>query len=88
MVFIDSTDEYNLQDKQMEFVALAAHELRGPITILRGLIDILTGELDEATKKKQETLLTRLVVSSRQLSGYVDNILSVSKIDRDFLSYS
>jgi signal transduction histidine kinase len=83
LVFIDSTDEYNLQDKQMEFVALAAHELRGPITILRGLIDILTGELDEATKKKQETLLTRLVVSSRQLSGYVDNILSVSKIDRD-----
>lgn len=83
IIFIDSTDEYNLQDKQMEFVALAAHELRGPITILRGLIDILSGELDEKTKKDQETLLTRLSVSARQLSGYVDNILSVSKIDRD-----
>lgn len=83
LIFIDSTDEYDLQDKQMEFVALAAHELRGPITILRGLIDILTDELDEKTRKDQETLLTRLTVSARQLSGYVDNILSVSKIDRD-----
>lgn len=83
LIFIDSSEEYNLQDKQMEFVALAAHELRGPITILRGLIDILTDELDDKTKKEQETLLTRLTVSARQLSGYVDNILSVSKIDRD-----
>lgn len=83
LIFIDSTDEYNQQDKQMEFVALAAHELRGPVTILRGLIDILTDELDETTKKEQETLLTRLNVSARQLSGYIDNILSVSKIDRD-----
>lgn len=83
LIFLDSTDEYNEQDKQMEFIALAAHELRAPITILRGLIDILTDELDEETKKAQETLLTRLSVSARQLSGYVDNILSVSKIDRE-----
>jgi signal transduction histidine kinase len=83
LLFIDRTDEYDRQEKQMEFISLAAHELRGPITIMRGLTDILQDEVGEKLSDEHKQLITRIIVSARQLSGYVDNILSVSRVDRD-----
>lgn len=83
LILIDRTEEYGRQEKQMEFISLAAHELRGPITVMRGLIDILQSELDESALKQHQELLTRMSISSRQLAGYVDNILNVSRIDKD-----
>lgn len=83
VLLIDRTDEYEHQEKQMEFISLAAHELRGPITVMRGLINILEDETVDQLSDEHKNLITRMAVSSRQLAGYVDNILNVSRIDRD-----
>lgn len=83
ILFMDRTDEYEHQEKQMEFISLAAHELRGPITVMRGLIDILQDEAATNLSKEHRELITRMTVSARQLAGYVDNILGVSRVDRD-----
>ncbi len=83
VLLVDRTEEYQHQEKQMEFISLAAHELRGPITVMRGLIDILQDETKQTLSGEHQQLITRMSVSSRQLAGYVDNILSVSRIDRD-----
>lgn len=83
LLFIDRTEEYDRQEKQMEFISLAAHELRGPITIMRGLVDILQDEIGDTLSTEHKQLITRIIVSARQLAGYVDNILGVSRIDRD-----
>lgn len=83
LLLIDRTEEYDRQEKQMEFISLAAHELRGPITVMRGLIDILGSELDAPVRKQHQELLTRMSISARQLAGYVDNILNVSRVDKD-----
>lgn len=86
IILVDRSEEYARQEKQMEFISLAAHELRGPITILRGLLDILQQEVSPGLDGEYQTLVSRMIVSSRQLAGYVDNILGVSKVDRDTLS--
>jgi signal transduction histidine kinase len=83
LLFIDRTEEYARQEKQMEFISLAAHELRGPITVMRGLTDILEDEVGPSLSQEHKQLVTRILVSARQLAGYVDNILGVSRIDRD-----
>lgn len=83
LLFIDRTEEYDRQEKQMEFISLAAHELRGPITIMRGLVDILQDEAGSSLSKEHQELITRITVSARQLAGYVDNILGVSRVDRE-----
>lgn len=82
IMLVDKNDQYLGQEKQMEFISLAAHELRGPITLMRGLIDVFKNELGETLDSDHMELLTRMEVSSHQLSGYVDNILSVSRIDQ------
>lgn len=84
LVIIDRTAEYAVQEEDMDFIALAAHELRGPITVIRGYLELLGQELAELPAEQQE-LIDRLQVSSERLSGYINNILNVSRYDRNHL---
>jgi two-component system phosphate regulon sensor histidine kinase PhoR/two-component system sensor histidine kinase VicK len=84
LITIDRTTEYAPQEEDMDFIALAAHELRGPITVIRGYLELLGQELPSLEKDQQE-LIDRLQVSSERLSGYINNILNVSRYDRNHL---
>lgn len=86
LLTIDRTADYTPADEDMDFIALAAHELRGPITVIRGYLDLLDEELKPALADDQQVLLDRLQVSAEQLSGYINNILNVSRYDRNLLS--
>jgi len=84
LVTIDRTGEYAPQEEDMDFIALAAHELRGPITVIRGYLELLGQDLQNITPDQQQ-LIDRLQVSSERLSGYINNILNVSRYDRNHL---
>lgn len=85
LLLVDRTAHYAVNEEGMDFIALAAHELRGPITVIRGYLDILRPELDSLLSDEQRQLFDRLDVSSSRLSGYVSNILNASKYDRRHL---
>jgi signal transduction histidine kinase len=85
LITIDRSGAYKSLDEDVDFIALAAHELRGPITVIRGYLDVLRDELASVLKPDQFTLLDRLNVSASNLSGYINNILNVSKYDRAHL---
>lgn len=81
----DRTDEYLPEDDDLDFIAFAAHELRGPITVIRGYLDALNDELADKTDGDQRELFQRLIVSANRLSGYINNILNASRFDRRHL---
>jgi signal transduction histidine kinase len=81
----DSTDIYQPEDNELDFIAFAAHELRGPITVIRGYLDVLDMEVGETFAPDQQELMKRLIVSANRLTGYVNNILNTSKFDRRHL---
>lgn len=83
VVAFDRTALYLPDQEDMDFIALAAHELRGPITVIRGYLDVLNEELKTTLSPDQQMLVDRLQVSSERLSGYVNNILNVSRYDRN-----
>jgi len=85
LITIDRTAEYSPTEEGMDFIALAAHELRGPITVIRGYLDLVGDELGAQLTAEQKELIDRLEVSAEQLSGYVNNILNVSRYDRNHL---
>lgn len=85
IITIDRTTHYAVDEEDMDFIALAAHELRGPITVIRGYLDVLVDELNPKLKPDQLELFKRLSVSASRLSGYVSNILNVSRYDRRHL---
>ncbi len=86
LVCFDRTDVYQPEDDQLDFISFAAHELRGPVTVIHGYLDILSQELP-TTPDFDETrlLLSRLIVSSNRLSGYISNVLNASRFDRRHL---
>ena len=86
--FIDKTANYAHDENDLNFIAFAAHEIRGPITIIRGYLDILNMELEPMLSRQQKELFTRLIVSSNKLSGYINNILNVAKFDQNRLEFS
>lgn len=82
IVTFDRTAVYNNDQEDMDFIALAAHELRGPITVIRGYLDVFNQEVGDKLEPDQQQLLERLRVSSERLASYVSNILNVSRYDR------
>lgn len=85
ITLIDRTHLYEIGEEELDFIAFAAHELRGPITVIRGYIDVLSDELSTVLQEDQKELFRRLAVSSNRLSGYINNILNTSRYDRRHL---
>lgn len=82
LTFLDRSEIYQPEDDNLDFIAFAAHELRGPITVIRGYLDVLGDELQPTLDQEQTELLSRLVVSANRLSSYINNILNASRYDR------
>lgn len=82
---IDQSERYLPEEEDLNFIAFAAHELRGPITVIRGYLDILGSELAGRLQDDEPELLKRLSVSANRLSSYINNILNVAKFDRHHL---
>ena len=85
ITLFDRTGMYLPEDEDLDFIAFAAHELRGPITVIRGYLDVLSDELDGKLEDDQVELMKRLVVSANRLGSYVNNILNASRYDRRHL---
>jgi signal transduction histidine kinase len=85
LTLIDRTSRYIIDEESLDFIAFAAHELRGPITVIRGYLEVLGDELEGVLKDDQHELFRRLIVSSNRLSGYINNILNTSRYDRRHL---
>lgn len=86
VTLFDRTERYNMDDDQLSFVALAVHELRTPITMLRGYIEVLDEELEGKLDAELTSFVSKMEVAAKQLSSFVSNILNVSRIDQNQLS--
>lgn len=85
LTLVDRTSLYEVGEEELDFIAFAAHELRGPITVIRGYLDVLQDELSPVLAEDQKELFRRLTVSANRLTGYVNNILNTSRYDRRHL---
>jgi signal transduction histidine kinase len=85
LTIVEKTDEYLPEDNDLDFISFAAHELRGPVTVIRGYLDTLQDELSDRLTPEDNELFSRLVVSSNRLSSYINNILNAAKYDRRHL---
>ncbi len=86
ITFNDRTEAQQVEDMKLDFIALAAHELRTPITVIKGYVEILENELKSELNGSQKEDLKRLSISANQLSSIINNILHVSRIEHGNLS--
>lgn len=82
----DSSKERQLEEMKVDFVSMAAHELRTPLTAIRGYTSLLQMHYATQLEPAAKELLTRLLVSTTNLTNLIDNLLSVSRIERNNLT--
>jgi len=71
-----------LDQRKDEFVSMAAHELRSPMTAIKGFVSmILDGDVGEISAKAREYLLDVKNINDMMIR-LVNNMLNVSKIEQ------
>ena len=65
------------------FIALAAHELRTPVTAIDGIIQTLHGRSAELTYGRRQALEETLSSQSTHMRALVDQLLDLSRLDAE-----
>lgn len=86
ILFHDKTKEKQLEAMKLDFVSMAAHELRTPLTSIKGYISVFINENQNKLTQEQLMFVSRINTSTQQLSGLVENLLSVARVERGALT--
>src|SRR5581483_4604318 len=83
-VLRDVTRESEAERMRTALVSTVSHELRSPLTSIKGYTDTLLdgGPWDDATERE---FLEIIRISSEKLSGLVDNLLDAAKMEAGVL---
>lgn len=86
MVLHDISKEEELEQMKFDFVSMASHELKTPLTNIIGYLSVFINENRQKIERGALELLDRSLVSAKILLTLVENLLSVNKIEREQLS--
>lgn len=88
VTLFDRTKQYTNDERDLSFVALSVHELRTPLSMLRGYIEVFEDELGPSLNPELQDFMRKMDASAKQLSGFVNNILNVARVEEDQLTLS
>ncbi|MEA3349108.1 MAG: HAMP domain-containing sensor histidine kinase [Chloroflexota bacterium] len=74
-----------LDKSKSDFIAVAAHELKTPLTLIEGYASMLDSYLSDEEKVKTALLLNGVNNGVKRLQRIIDDMIDVSLIDNDLL---
>ena len=75
-------------DKQKsDFVSIAAHQLRGPLTAINGYSSLLLEDSYGKIPDEPRTAIEKILYSGRLMASSIDDFLNVSRIERGKIKY-
>lgn len=85
---LDITDRKEVEKRKDEFIGLASHELKTPITTIKAFTQLLQRELPPDTKKITNSYLTKMDNHIDKLTNLVSDLLDISKIESGKIVFS
>lgn len=83
VTFRDVTHEEAVNRLKSEFISLASHELRTPMTILKGYVEILLrGDELNLSSDRRNQIMDKLLTYINRLARIVNDLLKVSRIEQ------
>jgi signal transduction histidine kinase len=77
-----------LDNAKTEFISIASHQLRTPVTAIKGFTSlILEGSYGEISKSVHESL-EKIYISSDRLVNLIEDLLNVSRIESGRMTFS
>ncbi|HEY0054577.1 MAG TPA: PAS domain S-box protein [Pedobacter sp.] len=84
----DIDDQKNNEHKKDEFISIASHELKTPITSLRGYLQILGKIAEKDGHASISDLVSRTHRQAHKLSTLINDLLDVSKMQAGKMNYN
>lgn len=86
IIFRDVGKQSDYSSIQLDFVSMASHELRTPLTSIIGYLSVFMDENKKMFNQDQTEFLNRIMISAKQLASLIENLLNVSKVERNAFS--
>jgi|HigsolmetaAR202D_1030399.scaffolds.fasta_scaffold00858_6 PAS domain S-box len=81
----DQSERKRLEYQKMEFINIAAHELRTPLMAVIGFANLLARGLQGQLDSRHQEFLTSIVDGGRQLKLIVDEMLQFAHLEEGYL---
>ena len=78
----DMSERARLERAKSEFVATASHELRSPLTSIKGFVELLERS-SEGMSERQREFVEIILKSTDRLVELVNDLLDVARIEAD-----
>ncbi len=79
--FADMTERHRLEKQKDDFLGVASHELKTPVTSIKAYIQVLQNRFQKASDLKSYSLLTKVDSQINKLTGLIHDLLDVTKIE-------
>lgn len=79
----DRSSEQKILDIGKDFIANASHELRTPITIIKGFAETLA-EVEDVSDDMFHSILDKIIRNAERMESLVKNLLTLTDLENDF----
>jgi PAS domain S-box-containing protein len=86
-VLVDVSEQQALEQRKNEFISMASHELKTPVTALRGFTTILQRRLSRQGDEQALHYLSRMDRQLEKLSSLINELLDLSKMQAGTLAF-
>jgi len=86
MVINQAEQMAKLNKMKTEFISVASHQLRTPLSAMRWQAELLLSKMSEGLDEKQKEKITNIDMLSLRMTRLVNDLLDVAKIDQGRLS--
>ncbi len=80
-IFLDVTEERQTDYMKSEFISLASHQLRTPLSSMRWYLELLTDDKDHPLGKDQLDYVKEIGEASSRMANLLDTLLRVAHLD-------
>jgi PAS domain S-box-containing protein len=84
---LDNSERKDLDKRKDEFISMASHELKTPITSLKGFVSLLQRRVSTQEDEKALHYLNRMETQVNKLTKLINDLLDLSKMQTGQLAY-
>ena len=84
---IDITKRKFLEQQKDDFLGIASHELKTPVAVMKGYVNMVEQQLKGNGNKKESELLRKVDDQIKRISSIINDLLDVTRIESGRIKY-